>query len=189
MGSLASIQTDTFRYTHYDLHTSNVMIQRLDNVREYTYRIGKHQKNVASSVCAIIIDQGIASVMTKEKEWKIWCSWFQDVMKHHGYCVPAFDIFKILFSLYKSLQLIWEKENRNWSTLSFIRYVINSLFSPYSEPNFCSNYMHHDDTNHTFCIEMYWKEVESYLDPTESKETYERIKGLDYDYVYRVITN
>jgi len=155
VGAMAAIQSDEFRYAHGDLHVENVVVGE----------------------CAVIIDQGLASVRHGGRSLE---------PAHYGGGTPAADLFKLFSSVYKTVQRRWEDRGELFPAVSMLRYLLNGLFSPYSDPGFCGLCVHHDTNNTTFLLELYLIELGDYA-PNDRGSVEEACERLTYEFAYRMI--
>lgn len=139
---------------------------------EFQYAHGDlHVENVLiSDGRAVIIDQGLASIRSERT-------------MDRG---AAADLFKLFSSVYKQVQRRWENGGGAFPCLSMLRYLLNGLFSPHSDPGFCGVFVHHDTDNTTFLLDIYLHELGEYA-PDEKRGVEETCERMTYEFAYRMI--
>ena len=145
---------------------------------EFRYAHGDlHAENVVVGDRAVIIDQGLASVRYGGRTLE---------PAHHGGGTPAADLFKLFSSVYKKVQRRWENRGELFPAVSMLRYLLNGLFSPYSDPGFCGVCVHHDTNNTTFLLDLYLLELGEYA-PHDRSGVEGACERLTYEFAYRMI--
>lgn len=97
---------------------------------------------------------------------------------------PYMDLFKLFASAYKTVQRRWELCGELYRSLMMLRYALNALFSPESEPLFCSTYLHYDTANVTFMADPYFAELDGY-DAAATRAV--RRRDPTYEFARRII--
>lgn len=162
------LATLPFAYRHNDLHTRNIVVEWCDHETTFELPDGKH--TTASLYRAVVIDHALANVYTDAA----WCA--HPTLAH---TTPAHDVFKLLASTYRSAQRVFSHTGAQHATMAMTRYLLNTLFSPESEPTFCADYVHNDTDNPTFSVERYWDAMCAYVGDEDA-----RGRSVTYAQVY-----
>jgi tRNA A-37 threonylcarbamoyl transferase component Bud32 len=84
-----------YDFTHYDLHSSNVMVRNLDKVYQLSYETENGVEYINTDILAMIIDFGMSHIKFEDKHYGV------DMRKYHIYSNRSFimqDVYKLLLS-------------------------------------------------------------------------------------------
>lgn len=89
-----------FNFTHYDLHTENVML-RNTNIQSYTVNLDDKEYTINPEHLAVIIDYGISSVNERKQSSKevgnsIGVTDNYNKFRIYNYMIPGYDVYKFM---------------------------------------------------------------------------------------------
>lgn len=186
-GALSIAQVpDCVYYNHNDLHCKNIMIEThpQNSLYNYIYKFPyeKTVNKVKSNKRAVIIDQGSASLLVKDKtsnKYKAVFGWYKKkitkVIKNFN--SPYADVYRVLtYSYY----LMTRRYNPN---LKKIKNDINKLFSLEGTTfsTICTDFIDNEQ-------EVWFDNYVLYLQKNLSRENFsilmEKIEKITYEYAY-----
>jgi len=208
-GALASAQIpNKVFYNHNDLHTNNIMIQNFQKTQKYSYFLPfqKNTKSVLSNKRAVIIDQGNASLICKEKYSENYngvFGWYKKSISKiiKNYNSPYADVFRVVTDSYSRML----DSNKKPDMLIKLKNIINDLFSlnnNYKEDSGLFNiFKRFDKVNpSTICSDFMENEQEVwfdryvlYLEKNLSKENFstlmKKIENITYEFAFNYFNN
>jgi serine/threonine protein kinase len=184
-GALAIAQVkDKVFYNHNDLHSKNVMIQSLKNDKQFVFKFPYENtiNKVTSNKRAVIIDQGSASLLVKDKnEYKAVFGWYKKKVSKFlkNFNTPYTDIYRILtYSYY-----VMTKNNKSRNIIQKIKKDINSLFSlnTSSLSTLCTDFI---DNEYEIWFENYYLYLKDKLSKNDFSTLMNKIESITYEYAY-----
>ena len=202
-GALSSAQIpNKVFYNHNDLHTNNIMIQNYQKTQKYTYflPLQKTKNSVLSNKRAVIIDQGNASLICKEKYSENYngvFGWYKKSISKviKNYNSPYADVFRVITDSYSRMLDF----NKNNDAIRNLKKIINDLFSLNSyqqeyglfdifksfnsvnPSTICSDFMENEQ-------EVWFDRYVLYLEKNLSKENFstlmKKIEKITYEFAF-----
>lgn len=92
-----------YDFTHYDLHSANVLIRKYNNYFAIKYETEYGIEYLKTNILATIIDYGFSHIYYKNKHYGVYNS--KNIGVYHNSSYYMFDVYKLLgFCLYDALE-------------------------------------------------------------------------------------
>jgi len=112
-------------FTHYDLHTSNIMTK--EKPLQYNVSIDNSTYTITTTTLPVIIDYGNSSAKINNKVYGLQGLTFVGIMKH---MIPGFDMYRFLVSALSILEN--HQEKHKWKITNNVR----DLFKFYGQDDY-----------------------------------------------------
>ena len=217
-GALSTAQIpNKIYYNHNDLHCNNIMVQNYQKSQKYTYFLPyqKTKNSVSSNKRAVIIDQGNASLICKQKDinninntnniqYTGVYGWYKKSITKviKNYNSPYADVFRVITDSYSRMLDC----NKSREILKKLKDIINDLFSLDGMPpstrglfDFFKSNMSNIELS-TVCSDFIENEQELwfdryviYLEKNLSSENFsilmKKIENITYEFAFNYFNN
>lgn len=129
------VAQENFYFSHFDLHLSNILLQKCNENSKYNYKFRTFYNEVKSyEYKCIIIDYDFAFALNNETQKFIYNEEERNSkLKRYGYIgifAPSIDVLKLIFSLLKATWKFKEEDNNlvGFKIKTFCLFILNKFY-------------------------------------------------------------
>lgn len=185
--SIAQIP-DYVYYNHNDLHSKNIMIETYtnNNIKEFVYKfpLEKTLNKVKSNKRAVIIDQGSASLLFRDKKegkYNAVFGWYKKKVTKiiRNFNSPYADVYRVLTYSYYLMTRRYDQKKQ----LERLKNDINSLFSldKTQLSTICTDFV---DNEHEVWFDNYYIYLKENLSKEDFSNLIKKIEKITYENAY-----